>query len=310
MYHLINFTSDTMKDDLLNLQIEYLLASPAADLYPTAKDWKGKTPFQVSKLMHAAFQNEFSGVISPHIAWPFKLRENTWAALDELIKFTAGVMSNNDDMLAFWEKMRCIVKFLYPPHDNRIQHQRRNFVRKHPDTLLPVADIGMCELCWRAVPARHGESLHQLRCHLHKGKTNEARQRARLKRIGLDTGLFNGQFPLIFIPDTLRNIKYGALPTDYLQHCPNALEYLNQLQVDITLASEVLVALEKPPASHEEPPDMHAARLNFYDTTIFEFKRYVEHLFMAETWLALEKAHQHGGKRSGAGRKPGSRKRY
>ncbi|WBF66051.1 hypothetical protein LN040_09930 [Desulfovibrio subterraneus] len=297
-----------MDKKLLELQTQWLLNTPAAHLYPLIKDWKGKTPYQVSKLMLNEFQNHFQPAFATtgDISNPFRLDDNTWEALDASLKALAGAMSRNEDHLAFWDKMRYALKFLRPSHKDFVRHQTMNHQRRSPETPLPVVTIGCCELCWRTVPARHGENIHKLRCHLHSGKTNEARRRTRLKRMDSPQAQALPQYPYVFIPEPLKQLRWGTSPKEFLDHCPHIKEHLAKSDVDLTSAKAVLLALETPPMSDEEAPDISAARWNFYETVIDEFKHYIEHLVMAEAWLELEKAHSHGGKRSGAGRKRGS----
>lgn len=307
------------------------------------ESWKGQTPQQLAKAMCDEFKKNFPsweegykwfggnflkpGLPLDEVAYP---KSNTWSELQSNLRQVARRFSWDTELLGYWDRMRSIMLYLPADHGQRSRrrcYRQADKGKKTWEEVHSVQEMGMCSLCWRAVPKRKG--IHSaILCHIHSCMDQNERRRLHRLRYGKDTDGVSRNLKLFEkYHDLLEPLKsdktiteldntetrviekyriddaWNCAPQLIIALLPYVKSHLTDCGTNLSKSHDIIRMLESP-APIDENEELTQFREDFYDDCAEYFRCYVEHLIWAEIWLELEANTQHGGARKGAGRKP------
>lgn len=311
------------------------------------KAWKGLAPRGVAKEMATEYLRRFPSPILPegHItdepesnarAWLkwIALKSNTWADLEQKLKYTARLCRERKADLFYWDRMRYIFRKLPNLSRRRISRSVSLAMGKHRlEDANPIEDMVVCRLCWRAAPQRRGQpwaycqlSSPDFEGHVLSKEHNKRRRLQRSKSIrpssfplftADDDPLFEQLYPSrlmriimpgdsIADPSRIQDVRLDELwlrsPGTIIQHLPHVYEYLTARKADLMSTKSIITTLEGP-APTKQSEEEKTARDSFYQACESHYYMYLPHLVWAEIWLRYEASLKgHGGARRGAGR--------
>lgn len=320
---------------------EELLKKLPKDQIALIEKWKGLPPQGVALEMCKHFEKSFPDwkaslkwygeeCVEPEssleeIAFP---KSNSWVELQPNLKQVTRQFVFGSQCYKYWDAMRKL--FFYLPGDSgrreRQRESKKQDRRKDGKNEKELEGMGMCSLCWRAVPKRKGitsktlcqnhywSSTHpeyKRRFRMKYGKTpkGECRQEALIDRYFKLLEPLKTNQTLTYETETSAqrelsiNDAWRTAPHVIIKLLPHVHDYLLNNGTDITSSMSIIEALEAP-LPEKEKDDEIAMRTNFYEDCKEHFRFYVEHLIWAEIWLDLDVNTKPGGRRPGAGRKP------
>ena len=295
---------------------------PDLGLGSVVDQWQGATPYKAAQLIVKEFNDHFPGSnvfpVDSTQANPLGLTSGSWRSLEERCRIAARASANHPEY-CFWDQMRGAIYRLERPKKRteraalraqelyqncraRAANGERISDSEMAETVLPVAGVGVCQYCWRAVPYRQGENPAKLRCHQHSDKGYDQKKRAQLRKQGEEMGIFPASGHFFEIPEVMRAIPERSGLDAFLPHLPNVLDFLIASGLKLADPRQVIMTLEG--AIAPEPKDIAHAREMFYVECALAPVWYRQNFLWAEAWLKLEATlkDNRGGKRPCAGR--------
>lgn len=263
----------------------------------------------------------------------FKLKAGSWLDLDDSLKHAASYVKDDLEALRFWDHMRYIAYHLKADPGTRARRALQRIQEKENADLSKIYRMKFCRFCWRSVLVCSPVST-QYFCPEHWLSSRSA-EYARLNRLRKKTH-FNGTNAIDFYTEViltrLKGEEWGDIQLygDYT-YCidlfnrhkhklveawdnlrifypgliflalPLVQQYLRVKSIRLTSISEVVHGLESPSPLNDKKLEFF--RYRYYKDFEFYFHEYYPTLARAEAWMLLETECEHGGKRSGAGRK-------
>lgn len=303
-------------------------------------DWKGKAPLVVAKRMVAEYFRRFPNPVSPIAtatdgpitlasAWHnlIIVTSRDWEGLDRSLKKAARLCYGQKGHFEYWERMCGIYRLLPNMSSRRIQ---RKFSKSA--TLPPFERMGICRLCWRAVPQNLDGSFAY--CDIrndidfgekYKANHNRKKRLTDAKTIRPSSLLYfteeynyllsicnPGATETVFkylssesrtvIFDLSLDHIWNSNPEIIIRRLPYVYKYLSSTGTDLSSAKKIVTALEMP-IPKDKLISTRKLRAKFYRMARRCYYDYFDHLIWAEIWLRYEaKQVGRGGARKGAGR--------
>jgi len=304
------------------------------------RNWKGQAPVVVARRMVSEYLRRFPSPVLPNesialtqessaAAWHDFIVTNsrTWEALQKSLKQAARLCYGKGDHFLYWERMLTIFRLL---PNRSARSKQRSF--SNAKTKPPFERMGICRLCWRAVPQNHDGSFAYCKIysdvnfgieykstHNKKKRCNDAKNIRQYSLLSFSKeydSLWSRFNPGVTInASELFDDKSHTAKFDYsldelwninpaliIRRLPYVYKYLFAKKTNLASSIGIVTALEMP-IPKDDTIATRKLRAKFYRLARRYYCDYFEHLIWAEIWLRYEANQKgRGGARKGAGR--------